>query len=76
MKPKTISELIPQLDAICDEMGIEKKFVSYRNMPGQHGYQLAYSIWRKRNGYHEMPIKQAVMILLSTRAYNYAHKFS
>lgn len=47
----TISHLIPELNKICDQFGLEKKFCAYRNTPsGEHGYAKAYKIWMERRG--------------------------
>jgi len=47
---KTITQLIPELDRICEEHGLEKQFVAYRNMPSrEHGYLKAYEIYKQRH---------------------------
>lgn len=72
MDSMTISKLKPELDKICDEHGLEKKVVAYRNTPaGEHGYLKAYEIWKQRN-------KQSYGItkMLATIAINKNNKMS
>lgn len=46
-----ISQIIPELNRICEEHGLEKKTVAYRNTPaGEHGYLRAYAIYKERRG--------------------------
>jgi hypothetical protein len=50
MSVLTISQLIPELDKICDELGLEKKVIALRNLPNrEHGYLKAYEVWKQRN---------------------------
>lgn len=45
----TITELIPALNQICDEMGLQKKVhVPAGGNPREHGYIAAYQEYKRR----------------------------
>lgn len=74
MKP--ISQILPELYAICHELGLEKKVCAYRNCPPrEHGLLRAYEIWKVRNGI-KTPEKRNYTLALATTALNKTQKLS
>lgn len=48
---KPISQILSELDKICDQHGLEKKVVAHRFCgTREHGYLKAYEIYKSRNG--------------------------
>ncbi len=67
-----LTELLDELDKICDEFGLEKSAVCHRNTPArEHGYLKAYEIWKERNGFTPTPAKARYTVVLTARALNY-----
>jgi hypothetical protein len=71
-----ISKILPELNAICNEFNLEKKVVTYRNMPREHGYLKAYEIWKERNKQTMRPRQYAYTLILANRQINQAKKLS
>jgi len=76
MKAKPISQILPELKSICKEFGLSYDFNTPRFCSREHGCLRAYEIFKERNGITSPKKKNDYKIVLSTRAYNYAHKFS
>jgi hypothetical protein len=73
-KLPTLTELLDELDRICDEFGLEKTANTPRYIPrGEYGYLKAYEIWKQRNGYTTKPKKTKYTIVLTARALNYVN---
>lgn len=75
-KTPPISQILPELDAICEQYKLERKAIAHRNTPaGEHGYLKAYEIWKERNGIATRKTKYN-NIVLATSVVNYINKFS